>query len=112
MDSYLRAWKQYAVFDGRDTRREFWLFVLVDVVVVSLLSTLDAKMRGTVGLTDFYSVAMFIPRLAATTRRLHDTGHRGWLLMVPLYNLWLLVQAGEPRANRFGPDVGVAPQVA
>lgn len=62
-------------------------------------------------LIGLYSLAVFIPSLAVTVRRLHDTNHSGWMYFVSLIPLiggiWLLILLctdGTHGQNQYGPD--------
>ena len=113
MNWYLAVLKQYADFDGRARRSEYWYFVLFNLIVAIVLAVFDviiAKMTGiTVNiLGTLYGLAVLIPSVAVSVRRLHDTNRSGWwvlLALVPLVGLVLivfLVQDSEPAPNRFG----------
>ena len=84
MDWYLKVLKNYAGFSGRARRTEYWMFALVNVVILLALLGLSQALKGgalgTVFLVLYfaYVVALFIPGLAVTWRRLHDTGRSGW----------------------------------
>lgn len=59
----------------------------------------------------FYTLAMIVPGLAVSVRRLHDTGKSGWMILVALIQVigffWLLilyVMEGNRGENRFGSD--------
>jgi uncharacterized membrane protein YhaH (DUF805 family) len=87
MNWYLEVWKKYAVFTGRAQRAEFWYFTLFNIIIGFVLGFLD----GALGLYDsqreigilsgIYSLAVFIPSLAVSVRRLHDIGKSGWWLL-------------------------------
>lgn len=109
MKYYLEALKKYAEFSGRAGRKEYWMFVLFNMVfsfVVGMLdSALEMNFLGTI-----YSLALMIPGLAAGTRRLHDIGKSGWMILVsliPLFGwIWvivLLATKGEEVENKYGP---------
>lgn len=58
-----------------------------------------------------YSLAVFIPNLAVSVRRLHDSDRSGWWILIAFVpfigGIWLLVLyliGGTPGPNRFGPD--------
>jgi uncharacterized membrane protein YgcG len=54
-----------------------------------------------------YVLAVFIPGLAVTVRRLHDTGHSGWWIPVPVLNICvpvLIFLKGQQGDNRYGSD--------
>ena len=67
--------KKYAQFAGRSRRKEYWLFVLLNVIVGVICYFL-----GNVGniISGIWSLAALIPGIAVTVRRLHDTGRSGW----------------------------------
>jgi uncharacterized membrane protein YhaH (DUF805 family) len=63
-----------------------------------------------------YGLALFVPNIAVTARRLHDTDRSGWwqlLILIPLIGFIILVvflgQEGERESNRFGAIPKVAP---
>lgn len=114
---YLEALKKYAVFSGRSRRKEYWHFVLFSVIVSLVLSAVDALL-GTfssstnVGLLGgIYGLAIIIPSIAVSVRRLHDIDRTGWWVLISLVpvvgSIVLLVFAvldGTPGGNRFGPN--------
>jgi uncharacterized membrane protein YhaH (DUF805 family) len=114
---YLLAFRNYAVFRGRSTRREFWWFALVNVGVNLALMWIEQSVGwgdwpGDMGpLSWIYQVAVFFPSLSLTVRRLHDRGSSGWWVLIDLIPLvgWLilllmLVDGSTPGVNRFGPN--------
>ena len=118
MKWYLLALKKYAVFSGRATRKEFWLFVLVNFLVGMLVGLLSGFVAGITGHMEIgiagsllYTVATLLPALALTVRRLHDTGRSAWWLLVflvpilgPIILLVLLVFDSAAADNRYGPN--------
>lgn len=124
MEWYVKVLQHYATFTGRARRREYWWFTLVNLGVVVALSLVDAAL-DTGALTGLYSLAVLVPALAVSVRRLHDTGRSGlWLLisLVPLVGgivlLVFLLLDGEPGTNRWGAspkrigDIAAPPAVA
>jgi uncharacterized membrane protein YhaH (DUF805 family) len=104
---YVEAWKKFAVFRGRASRQEYWMFVLFNFVVTFVLGLVDATLSNQNGvrlLVGIYALAVIIPSLAAAVRRMHDTGHRGWWLLVPVVNLIFGVSEGERHDNSYGPN--------
>lgn len=132
--------KRYADFQGRSRRKEYWMFWLLEVIVLGVLcavmfSTLPAMPQpgpdGTIDpaaaeaaaaamsggasivmlLIGVIGLALFIPSLAVTVRRLHDQDKSGWLVLVafiPIVGgiilLVLMLLEGTQGPNRFGPD--------
>ena len=117
MSWYLEALKKYAVFHGRSRRAEYWYFVLFNLIVAIVLAGIDSLL-GTFSsaqniglLSGIYSLAVLIPTLAVTIRRLHDIDRSGWWILINLVPLIgtivLLVFAlmdGTPGDNRYGPN--------
>ena len=117
MNWYLGVLKQYATFEGRARRKEYWYFVLFYVLVYLVLAAVDG-LTGTynadagVGLlSGLYVLATFLPSLAVTVRRLHDTDRSGWWVLinvVPVIGgivlLVFMCLDSQPGANRFGPN--------
>lgn len=101
---YLDAWRRYAQFAGRTSRRDYWMFVLGNVIVQFALGFLKAF--GSFGallsllISLIYSLSIFIPSLSIAVRRLHDTGRTGWWLWISLIPLvgwvWILVLMALP----------------
>jgi uncharacterized membrane protein YhaH (DUF805 family) len=118
--SFLAAVKSGLVnafdFEGRASRREFWLFVLFQLLASVAMLTLDFAIWRNIHMTPFnwgFAALMLIPQLAMTVRRLHDIDRRGWwylLNLVPFGALFLLYRycrKGDAVANRFGQAPGV-----
>jgi uncharacterized membrane protein YhaH (DUF805 family) len=109
MEWYLKCFKQYADFNGRARRKEFWMFFLFNAIFIGVANILDYVL-GTFGVFYFlYALAVFIPGLAVSIRRLHDLGKSGWwllIVLVPLIgSIWLLVlwvTEGTPGDNQYG----------
>ena len=112
MDWYLEALKKYAVFSGRARRKEYWYFALFNIIVSIALGFIDGlsgffSPEAGIGLLGgLYSLAILIPSIAVSIRRLHDTDRSGWWLLISIIPLIgaieLLVQDSSPNDNRFG----------
>jgi uncharacterized membrane protein YhaH (DUF805 family) len=101
------AFSNYATFKGRTRRSGYWFFYLVWVLVTLVASIMDTVLFGTpfLGYGLIYSVAglaLFLPNLAVSVRRMHDVDKSGWFILVPIYNIVLLCTDSTPGANRFG----------
>jgi uncharacterized membrane protein YhaH (DUF805 family) len=109
MEWYIRVLKKYAVFEGRATRKEYWMFQLFNVIVsigIALLSigltSVTKTNQGILG--NIYSLAVLVPGIAVAIRRMHDTGRSGWWCIVPIIGLIYAIEAGQPNENQYGPD--------
>lgn len=117
MNWYLKVLKNYAVFSGRARRKEYWMFVLFNVIFAIVAIILD-NILGTaiegVGYGFFYiiyALAVLIPSLAVAVRRLHDVGKSGWWIFISLVPIigaiWILVLLftnSETGDNQYGPN--------
>jgi uncharacterized membrane protein YhaH (DUF805 family) len=111
---YQEVLKKYAVFTGRAGRREYWYFALVNFVVSVLLGLIFSIFSDTLGdiIGLVYGLAVLVPSLAVSVRRLHDSGKSGWMLLVGLIPIvgvvWLIVlhvRKGNEGINKYGPVV-------
>jgi len=112
MNYYLAVLKKYAVFSGRSQRAEYWYFVLFNTIifiVLGIISTVIGNHSNILGA--LYYLAVLIPGLAVTIRRLHDVGKSGWMLFILLIpfigQIWLfvlMVLDSKPGENKYGPN--------
>jgi uncharacterized membrane protein YhaH (DUF805 family) len=110
MNWYLEVLKKYAAFSGRARRREFWYFVLFNFIIIIILSIIDQAI-GSAILSTIYSLAVLIPSIAVTVRRLHDTNRTGWWVLIgliPIIGFIVLliftVQDSQKGENQYGPN--------
>lgn len=108
MNYYIDVIKKYAVFSGRASRKQYWMFVLVSFIITIILGIIDAALRSPI-LVIIYDLALLIPGLAVGVRRLHDTGRSGWWLLlglIPLVGaiilLVFMVLDSQPGDNAYG----------
>ena len=86
----IEAFKKYAVFRGRSRRKEYWYFVLFTLIISAVLSLVDSiigtsgSSTGTGLLGGIFSLAILIPSIAVSVRRLHDIGRTGWWVLIGL----------------------------
>ncbi len=134
MDWYRMVWRKYAEFNGRSRRTEYWMFLLFNVLAILVLGAVAvagvamSNQRGSILFIPLglYILAAIIPSLAVATRRFHDTGKSGWLLlllivlgMIPfagiiasLIQIVFLCTDSEPGANQYGPNPKFPEQAA
>lgn len=111
--SVVTVLKNYAVFRGRASRPEFWWYYLVYVIATLIVAFIDGAIGAGNILIAIFVLALFLPTLAVTIRRLHDSDKRGWWVLIQLIPivgtivmLVFLVSKGTPGDNRFGAPVG------
>lgn len=111
------VFENYANFNGRARRSEYWYFVLANFIVAIIAAIID----NVAGLNFapipygwlYLANALFtiIPGLAVGVRRLHDVGKSGWFFLIAFVpfigGIWLLVlfcTEGEQGTNAYGSD--------
>ncbi|WP_315809260.1 DUF805 domain-containing protein [Pseudomonas sp. C9-3] len=110
MEWYLKCIKQhYFDFNGRARRKEYWMFTLFNVLItIALCVMLSLISQRLIPLANLYSLAVMLPGLGVTVRRLHDINKSGWmffLAFIPLVNfylIYLLCQDSNERSNYYG----------
>lgn len=117
MNWYLGVLKNYVGFSGRARRKEYWMFALINLLIMFVLVMIDrltGTMSSTVGaglLSGVYSLAVLLPSIAVAVRRLHDTSRTGWwllLVFVPIIGglvlLVFMLLDSTPGENQYGPN--------
>lgn len=126
VDWCLAPLKKYADFSGRARRKEYWWFSLFCMLISTVLGFIEGFM-GVAPNAEYsifagiFCLAILVPSLAVTVRRLHDIGRRGWWMMISLVPIVgaivlfaYLVKDSAPGRNQYGPNpkMGMAPGLA
>lgn len=98
------VFSKYATFSGRACRSEYWYFYLFNFLIGVVLVLLSRAVEVFNYVRFAYSLAVFIPGIAVTVRRLHDIGKSGWTYLLVLFPIILLfvisvvagITGGEP----------------
>lgn len=111
------AFKKYGVFSGRSRRKEYWMFYLFNMIAAFIIGLSEAIIFGDPSPNDYgpisalYIIAIILPSISISVRRLHDTNHKGWWMfinLIPLVGgfwfLWLMCKDSDHETNRFGDD--------
>lgn len=106
---YVGCLKNYAKFDGRARRKEYWMFCLGNFIVGFVLGFILGIIGAPAYVGYVYSLAVLVPSIAVTVRRLHDIGKSGvWYFInfIPcIGSIWLIVllcQDSMPGENEYG----------
>jgi len=108
LDYYTGVLKNYAGFEGRARRAEYWQYTLMTVIAAIVLLVIGIFIKFPIVIV--YYLAVLVPSLAVSVRRLHDTGKSGWWLLiafVPFGGIVLLVFTcldSTPGPNQYGPN--------
>nr|WP_231372743.1 DUF805 domain-containing protein [Aureivirga sp. CE67] len=94
--------KEYANFNGRARRKEYWMFVLFNSIISVILTLIGFVAIGNDIIGNLYSLAVLLPSLAVGVRRMHDVGKSGWFILIPIYNLILFCTDGDRGENEYG----------
>ena len=103
MKWYLKVLKNYAVFEGRARRSEYWYYTLFYLIFVFVIAFVCALMRSQIPYFVFVIFSV-IPSIAVGVRRMHDVNKSGWFMLIPFYNLILYCTDGTTGPNSYGPD--------
>jgi uncharacterized membrane protein YhaH (DUF805 family) len=117
-DAVKSFWSKYVDFSGRARRSEYWWVVLFLVIVTLPLSIVDLVLFGELVLdagigvlTALFTLAILLPGLSLSVRRLHDIGMSGWfvlLFLIPfagsVFGLVIALIDSQRGANKFGPS--------
>ena len=102
---------KYKDFSGRAGRREYWSYALCTFVIACVVGLIDGLIGQRNILSLIVSLALLLPSLAISLRRLQDIGKLWQYILfafVPiigvLYLLYLGVQEGQPGENAYGPN--------
>ena len=113
MDMFIKVVRDnYANFEGRSRRNEFWMFVLIASVISLGTFVVDGLLfPGKLLITNLFSLAILVPNVAVSIRRLHDTGKSGWwqLLYILVIIGWIpliifLAKDSDIGDNDYGPS--------
>ena len=101
---------KYATFSGRAARSEYWYWTLFTVIANMAAGILDSIL-GSLGLIGLIvSLALLLPGIAVSARRLHDLDRTAWWLLIALTGIGLILLLiwdcikGTTGPNRFGSD--------
>jgi uncharacterized membrane protein YhaH (DUF805 family) len=110
MNWFVEVLKKYAVFNGRARRQEYWMFTLISTLIYAALYVLGLALDSQAPQI-LLSVALFLPSLAVSVRRLHDTGKSGWWVLIGLvpcvgfiFMIVFMATEGQRGDNQYGPD--------
>lgn len=83
--------QRFGQFSGRAPRAEYWWFYLATIIIGFIVSIIDRLIGGEIEILSLVvNLALLVPTLAVTVRRLHDTERTGWWILAPVGPLVVL----------------------
>ena len=116
-NSIKTCFQKFSDFNGRASRSEFWYFYLFAILVyfISIFIAIQISIRLWFAVAILSVLILFVPALAVTARRLHDTGRSGWWQLtayipyvgfiagIILIVIWCT--EGEKKKNKYGKPI-------
>ncbi|MBB3824208.1 DUF805 domain-containing protein [Xanthomonas arboricola] len=123
MEWMLLPLKRYADFEGRSRRKEYWMFMLLQAIILVVLTIMFGIAAAVMGgdgnpgplawlvfaIMMIVVLAMMVPSIAVTVRRLHDQDKSGWFYLISfvpyvggLVVLVFMCLEGTPGPNQYG----------
>ena len=102
---YKDYWINLLKFEGRTSRRRFWITCLIVAVILAVvLIVFNSRLFGVFGyiVRNVFWVVSLIPTLSLGWRRMHDTGRPGWWALVPVFSFLFALSQSEAE-NQYGP---------
>jgi len=100
----------YVNFGGRASRPAYWWWFLFAILVAACASIIDAAIGSFGVISGIAGLALLLPGLSGAIRRLHDTGHSGWWVLIGLIPvigfivlLIFYLREGDAGENQYGP---------
>ena len=108
---FVEMFKRWSDFEGKSNLKEYWMPVLVHIIVGVLFGALGRVAGIFNTLYAVYGLVIIVPFLALAIRRMHDIGKSGWMYLIvfiPLIGaIWILVlllKDSEEGDNKYGPN--------
>ena len=109
------CFKKFSDFNGRASRSEFWYFYLFAILGYFISIFLALQMSFFFAFAIIFGLILFVPALAVTARRLHDTGKSGWWqltayipyvgIIASIILLFIFCTEGEKKKNKYGKPI-------
>lgn len=98
INTFIGSLSKYVDFSGRATRKEFWTFVFFYYLSAFIAGLADGFLQ-----VDFIGTlvvaGLTLPYISCAARRMHDVGKSGWFMLVPFYNLILVLSPSIPEKS-------------
>ena len=86
IDALKDGFNRFTDFSGVSTRSQYWYFILGTTIATVIAQVAFGDFAG-----NLVSIITILPTIAVAVRRMHDVGKSGWFILVPIYNLVLVL---------------------
>ena len=90
IDAVKDGFNRFADFSGVSTRSQYWYFILGTTIASVIAQIAFGDLGG-----NLVSLITLIPTIAVAVRRMHDVDKSGWFILVPIYNLVLVLSPSK-----------------
>lgn len=111
-DAIRDGFSKYVTFSGRSSRSAYWWWYLFCIIALIVAYAIDMAIGSGGVIYALVAIALLLPNLAVTVRRLHDTGRSGWWILIGLIPIvggivllvFMLLGSEPPNKWGNGPD--------
>ena len=90
IDALKDGFNRFADFSGVSSRSQYWYFILGTTIATVIAQVAFGDFAG-----NLVSLITLLPTIAVAVRRIHDVGKSGWFILVPIYNLVLVLSPSK-----------------
>ena len=94
IDALKDGFNRFADFSGVSSRAQYWYFILGTTIASVIAQLAFGDLGG-----NLVSLITLIPTIAVAIRRMHDVGKSGWFILIPIYNLILVLSPSKPAVS-------------
>ena len=93
-DALKDGFNRFADFTGVSSRSQYWYFILGTTIATVIAQVAFGDFGG-----NLVSIITLLPTIAVAVRRMHDVGKSGWFILIPIYNLILVLSPSKPAVS-------------
>ena len=90
IDALKDGFNRFADFSGGSSRSQYWYFILGTTIASVIAQLAFGDFGG-----NLVSLITLLPTIAVAIRRMHDVGKSGWFILIPIYNLVLVLSPSK-----------------
>ncbi len=94
IDALKDGFNRFTDFSGVSSRSQYWYFILGTTIATVIAQVAFGDFGG-----NLVSLITLIPTIAVAIRRMHDVGKSGWFILIPIYNLILVLSPSKPAVS-------------